>query len=326
MRKPKIVIIGGGTGTFTVLVGLKKYPVKLSAIVSMMDDGGSSGRLRDEFGILPPGDIRCCLLALASEDLDNRLLRCLFEYRFGKGIGLSGHSFGNLFLTALTDILKSETQAIQVAGQILKIKGEVLPVTLDNVRLCARLEDGTVVKGETNIDIRRVRPELAILDIFLDGQAVIYQRAREAIERADVILLGPGDLYTSILPNLLVEGVNEAVLNSKAKLFYVVNLMTKHGETDGFTASDFIREIKKYLGRASSKLGTVFINRKKYPQKELLEKYKQEKAFPVEADLRNCKRLVPKVVVGDFAAERILFRHDPERLAQAILEQLEAGG
>lgn len=321
-KVPKIVVIGGGTGTFTVLRGLKKHPVELTAVVSTMDDGGSSGRLRDEFGILPPGDVRRCLLALASEDLDNRLLRQLFEYRFQQGAGLSGHSFGNLFLTALSDVLKSEEKAVETAGKILKIKGEVLPITTDNVRLCARLEDGTIVKGEANIDIRRVSPDLSILDIFLDGEAKIYRKANKVIEKADLIILGPGDLYTSILPNLLVLGVNEAILSSKAKLFYIVNLMTKHGETNGFSASDFIKEAKKYLGKAARKLTTVFINKETKPSRKLLEKYKQEKSFPVEVDLRNCQRLAPKVVVGPFASEKTLFRHDPKKLARAILLEL----
>jgi len=323
MEKPKIVVIGGGTGTFAVLTGLKRHPVELSAIVSMMDDGGSSGRLRDEFGILPPGDVRRCLLALASEDLDSRLLRQLFEYRFSQGTGLSGHSFGNLFLAALSDVLKSEEQAIETVGKILKIKGKVLPITTNNVRLCARLEDGTIVKGETNIDIRRVRPDLSILDIFLDGEARINKKAKQIIEKADLIILGPGDLYTSILPNLLVLGVNDAILSSKAKLFYIVNLMTKHGETDNFKASDFIKEIKKYLGKAARKLTAVFINKETKPSIKLLEKYKQEKAFPVKVDYNECQKLASKVIVGSFSSEKTLFRHDPVKLARAILKEME---
>lgn len=319
---PKVVVIGGGTGTFTVLTGLKEHPVELTAIVSMMDDGGSSGRLMDEFGILPPGDARRCLLALASEDLDSLFLRQLFEYRFNQGIGLSGHSFGNLFLTALSDILKSEEKAIEIAGKMLKISGRVLPVTTDNVKLCARLEDGTIIKGETNIDIRRVRPDLSILDIFLDREAKIYNKAKEAIEKADLIILGPGDLYTSILPNFLVSGVNKTIFASKAKLFYIVNLMTKYGETDGFAASDFIKEVKKYLGQAARKLTAVFVSKESRLSKKLLEKYKQEKAFPVKVDLRSCQKLVPKVVVGSFSSEKTLFRHNPKKLAKAILSQI----
>lgn len=322
MKKPKVVVIGGGTGTFTVLTGLKKHPIELSAIVATMDDGGSSGRLRDEFGILPPGDVRRCLLALASEDLDSLFLRQLFEYRFNQGAGLSGHSFGNLFLTALSDILKSEEKAIEVAGKILKTSGRVLPVTTDNVKLCARLEDGTIIKGETNIDIRRVRPDLSILDIFLDREAEIHKEAKEAIKKADLIILGPGDLYTSILPNFLVLGVNKAISISKAKLFYIVNLMTKYGETDGFAASDFIKEVKKYLGQAARKLTAVFISKEDKPSKGLLEKYKQEKAFPVKVDLESCWKLAPKIVVDSFASEKTLFRHDPKKLAQAILAEL----
>lgn len=304
-----------------VLTGLKKQPVELTAIVSMMDDGGSSGRLRDEFGVLPPGDIRRGLLALASEDWDSLFLRRLFEYRFNQGTGLSGHSFGNLFLTALADVLGNEEKAIRTAGKILKIKGRVLPITTDNVQLCARLEDGTIVKGETNIDIRRVRPDLSILDIFLDGEANINQQAKQAIEKADLIILGPGDLYTSILPNLLVAGVNQAIWQSKAKLFYVVNLMTKHGETDNFKASDFIKEVKRYLGQAAPRLNTVFVNKEAKPSKKLLEKYQQEKAFPVKVNLKKCRQLVTKVVVNSFVSQKTLFRHDPQKLATALLSE-----
>ncbi|MBI2007240.1 MAG: YvcK family protein, partial [Candidatus Blackburnbacteria bacterium] len=168
----KVVVIGGGTGTFTVLTGLKGYTPDLTAVVSMSDSGGSTGRLRDEFGILPPGDVRRALLALSSSP-EQLMLRRLFEYRFNKGSGLSGHSFGNLFLAALTDIVRREDKAIEEAGKILNIAGRVLPVTLSHTNLCARLEDGTIIKGETNIDLRRVRPDLKILDVFLDAPATI---------------------------------------------------------------------------------------------------------------------------------------------------------
>lgn len=319
----KVVVMGGGTGTYTALIGLKKYTSGLIAVVSMSDSGGSTGRLRDEFGILPPGDVRRALLALSSSP-EQIMLRRLFEYRFNKGSGLSGHSFGNLFLAALTDIVGREDKAIEEAGKILNINGRVLPVTLSNTNLCARLEDGTVIKGETNIDIRRVRPDLKILDVFLDAPAVIHSEANRAIKEADIIVIGPGDLYTSIIANLLVEGVPEALKNTKAKVVYVCNIMNKYGETDGFKTSDYVKEIGKYInGLANGNghkipLDLVILNKGHYPPK-LLKKYKEEKAFPVEIDLDETRSLVPRVVVRDSMTKGTLLRHDPDKLARAIL-------
>lgn len=316
-KAPKIVVIGGGTGTYTALLGLKKYTSNLTAVVSMADSGGSTGRLRDEFGILPPGDVRRALLALSSGD-EQLTLRQLFEHRFNKGSGLSGHSFGNLLLTALTDITGSEEKAIEEAGKILNIKGRVLPVTLENAQLCARLEDGTVIKGETNIDIRKIKPELKILDVFLDVPAKIYPQARSAIEEADLAVIGPGDLYTSVIVNLLVEGVSDAVRKTRGKVVYVCNIMNKHGETDGFRASDFVREVDKYLGDKDV-VDAVVANESKYPA-SLLRKYKEEKAFPVEVDLTEVKKVVQDVVVRDLTMKGTLLRHDPAKLAKAIIQ------
>lgn len=254
MEKPKIVTIGGGTGTYVTLLGLKKYPVDLTAVVSMMDSGGSSGRLRDEFGILPPGDSRRALLALSELPLEKISLRQLLEYRFENGEGLKGHSLGNLLLVALEKMTGRADLAIAEAGRILDVRGRVLPITLTHTYLCARLADGTIIKGESNIDIRRVRPDLKILDVFLDEPAMVFSSVKKAILGADLIVLCPGDLYTSLVPNLLVDGVCRAIFQSKAKLVYVCSLMTKYGETDGFSASDFIKEIQRYLGPAAKKL------------------------------------------------------------------------
>lgn len=314
--EPKIVVIGGGTGTYTALLGLKKYTLNLTAIVSMSDSGGSTGRLRDEFGVLPPGDVRRALLALSSAP-EQIMLRRLFDYRFNKGASLSGHSFGNLFLTALTEITGREDKAIEEAGKILNIKGRVLPVTLTPNHLCARLEDGTVIRGETNIDIRRVRPDLRILDVFLDNPAKIHPEAAKAIKEADLVVIGPGDLYTSVIVNLLVEGLSKAVRETRGKVIYVCNIMNKHGETDDFRASGFVHEVSNYLGDEGV-LDAVIINKGRYPA-ELLRKYKEEKAFPVEVDLPEVKKLVSKVVIGDFAAKGTLLRHDPQKLAKATL-------
>ena len=259
-RSRRAVVIGGGTGTYTVLMGLKKYPLDLTAIVSTLDSGGSSGRLRDEFGVLPPGDVRQCLLALSNLPLEKISLQQLFDYRFNNGAGLRGHSFGNLLLTALTGITGREDLAIAEAAKILDVKGQVLPVTLSKSNLCVRLEDGTIIKGESNIDIRRVRPKLKIADVFLDPAVRIFPSARKAILSADLIILGPGDLYTSVIPNLLVAGVSQAIAKSKGKLVYICNLMTKHGETDGFKVSDFVREIMRYSNQGKKKLNLVLVN------------------------------------------------------------------
>jgi len=321
-QRPKVVVIGGGTGTYTVLTGLKNYPLDLIAIVSMLDSGGSSGILRDEFGILPPGDVRRALLALSCLPLEKISLRQLFEYRFNNGTGLKGHSFGNLLLTALTDITGREDLAIQEAAKILAVKGQVLPVTLSKSNLCVRLEDGTIIKGETNIDIRRIRPNLKIVDVFLDPKIRVFPQARKAILSADLIVLGPGDLYTSVIPNLLVSGVNRAIARSSAKLVYVCNLMTKHGETDGFTASDFVKEILRYLGPAQKKLTVVLLNNDFSVPAKVLRRYQREKSFPVKADIEECRQLVSQVIAKPLAAAGQLWRHDSRKLARALVSLL----
>ncbi|MGB9706741.1 MAG: gluconeogenesis factor YvcK family protein [Microgenomates group bacterium] len=318
-KQRKIVVIGGGTGTYTVLTGLRDYPVDLTAIVSMFDSGGSSGRLRDEFGILPPGDIRQALLALSKLPVDKLILRQLLDYRFKNGVGLRGHSFGNLLLTALNEITGRADLAIEEAAKILNVKGRVLPVSLTDAHLCARLEDGTIIKGETNIDIRRVRPELKILDLFLDPPAKIFLGAKKAILEADLIVLGPGDLYTSTIPNLLVEGVCRAIAKSKAEVFYVCNLMIKYGETDNFAVSDFIKEIKRYLDPAAKKLKKVLVNKPGRIPKEVLLRYAQEKSFPVKYDKKNCQNLGVEIVLLPLAGSGQLWRHDPKKLARALV-------
>ncbi len=320
-RKPKIVCIGGGTGTYQVLLGLKKYPVDLTAIVTMSDSGGSSGKLRKELGVLPPGDVRRALLALSDLPLAKKTLSSLFDYRFNNGEGLVGHSVGNLLLAALTQITGREDLAIVEAERILETTGHVLPVTLDNIHLHGILKDGTVVHGETNIDVRRIRPSVPIKEVFLNPKGKIFSKAKKAIIGADLIVLGPGDLYTSIIPNLLVSGVCQAISNSKGKLIYICNLMTKHGETNSFAVSDFIREIKKYLGEALDKLKVVIVNRKINLPMTVSAWYKKYKSTPVVFDRKNLGGL--KIIVGSFAKPGKLLRHDPQKTARAIMNVLK---
>src|SRR3989344_1450850 len=231
-KQQKILVIGGGTGTFTVLSGLKKYPVSLSAIVTMADDGGSNKVIRDEFGLLPVSDIRQCFVALAEENGEvSQLMRKLFMYRFHQGNGISGMTFGNLFMAALTEILGSQKEAIEKTGKILRIKGQVIPVSFEDTRLAALYECGHTVIGEHQIDEPKHNGKLQIKELFLQPKVKANPDAVSAILNADIIVLGPGDLYTSTIPNLLVEGISDALKQTKAKIMYVINLMTKDGQT-----------------------------------------------------------------------------------------------
>lgn len=332
MSKKKVVVIGGGTGTYQVLVGLKKYPtIDLSAIVTMADSGGSTGRLREEFGMFPPGDIRRALLALSSLPIREKTLRRLFDFRFKNGKELRGHSLGNIFLAALTQITGSPERAIEEAGRILNVSGSVLPVTLKDTHLYAILKDGTKIMGETNIDIREEKPEVPIQSVFLKPTPKVYSAAEEAILNADLIVLGPGDLYTSIIPNLLVRGVTSALAKSRGYLVFIINLMTKYGETNGFTARRFVDEIKHYLGPAAQKLKYVVIN-EEVGRGKSVSWYRKHKAEPVKDDLPDGKAGLKgvvefKVLRGDFSDKgnsTIHFiRHDPNKLARALIKLLE---
>jgi len=309
----KVVVIGGGTGTYNVLKGLKNFYLDLTAVVTMADDGGSTGRLIDEYGVLPPGDIRRCLVALSNSD---ETMKKLFQYRFEKG-SLSGHSFGNIFLTSLKEVLGNDYLAIKEAGKILKVRGTVLPVTLNKVRLCAELEDGQLIVGETNIDVPKHNPNLKIKKVFLTPRATANEEVLKKIEEADMIVIGPGDLYTSVIPNILAEKLPEAIKNSKAKKVYVCNLMTKHGETDGFFVSDFVSELEKYLGKDI--LDFVLYNSSSH-DKKLLKKYKSEKAFPVLEDKQKFNNFKAEFIQKKVSAEKSLVRHDSEKLARALVE------
>lgn len=310
----RIVVIGGGTGMFTMLTGLRKYFENLSAILTMADDGGSAGLLREDFGILPPGDVRRALVALSHTD--NKILSELFNYRFAEGAGLRGHSFGNLILTALERITGNFENAIKETGRILSVSGEVVPVTLERPRLVAKLENGTIIRGETNIDIPKHNARLAIKKVWLEPTVHINPRARKAIREADLIVIGPGDLYTSLIPNLLVDGVARSLKETKGKVAYVVNRMTKFGETNGFAASDFLSVIEQYLGKGV--LDYVIVDNK-IPRATRLLPYRKEHAEIVRFDkTRFGKR--PKIIASDMTRRRGFLRYDPVKIAKVVAE------
>ncbi len=325
---PKVVTIGGGTGSYASLMGLKKYDLKLCAIVNMLDNGGSSGILRDELGVLPPGDVRQCLVALADS---SKLLRDLFNYRFEEG-GLKGHSFGNIFLSTLEKQSGSMKKAIEEAGKILRIKGNVVPVTLTKeTTLCVELDDGTVIKGETHIDVLEKKEKRApISKAYLSNKALLNEDAKESIEKADFIIIGPGDMYTSLLPIILVDGVPEAIKNSPAKIIFVLNLMTKYGQTSHYSAKKHIEEFEKYLGKGI--IDYVLVNSKN-PKKSVLSWYEEYDEFPVADDLNDSesfeiirKDLLKDVVITPEASDKLrrsIIRHDSKKLADAVMQLVE---
>jgi uncharacterized cofD-like protein len=322
MSDKKIVVIGGGTGNHTTLSGLKKKDCDITAVVSMSDDGGSSGRLRDELGQLPPGDIRQCLVALAADDGVSAQLRKLFNFRFTAGEGLNGHSFGNLFLSALTEITGDAASAIIEASRMLRIKGQVLPVTLTKSVLKARLTDGTEIAGESNIDLRKEKLNVPIDYIYLDPKAYPYGPVLEAISNANAIVIGPGDIYTSILPNLLVEDVAETIRQSNAVKIFVCNLMTKAGESDGFKASDFLRTISEYLGSAGS-IDYCLVNNTRLHDR-LRQRYANFGQHQVVSDVENCRPYVRNVVEAPLMMEGLYVRHNPDALADAIMSTVDS--
>ncbi len=321
MPNPKIVVIGGGTGNRTTLSGLKHEQCDLTAVVAMTDSGGSSGRLRDELGILPPGDIRQCLVALASTDPSTALTAQLFDYRFSAGNGLEGHSFGNLYLTALTEVTGNIATAIEEASRMLSIKGTVLPVTLTRSSLVARLKDGSEVAGEASIGQRQESLDISIDYIYLSPKAYAYPPAIQAIEEADAVIMGPGDIYTSILPNLLVEDISKAINASKAAKICICNLMTRPGESDGFKASSFAGLIREYLG-TSDLLDYLIVNSTPYPER-LLERYRSFGQYPVEIDDAESGKLARNIVREPLFTAGVYLHHDSRLLASTLMGILE---
>jgi uncharacterized cofD-like protein len=333
-RKPSVVVIGGGTGIYPVLQGLKKHhqEIDITAVVSTADSGGSNARIRDEFGLLPLSDINRALSALATDIEDHdQLLRELFLYRFHKGNGVNGHNFGNLLLVALTDILGSELAAIKAASRILRVLGQVVPVTTDDIHIAAEYDDGVVVKGEHDIDEpSEERASHRIVRFYAEPSGTICPDAKEAIMNADLILLGPGDLYSSLLANCVVDGVSAAIVGSRAPFVYAANLMTRPGQTPGMTACDHVREVEKYVGKLPD---VVIINTGAVPE-HLLTRYADMNQFPVVDD---CSALEPKtrIVREDLLAReevvkkkgdvltRSLVRGDGEKFARLILSLLK---
>lgn len=327
-KLPRIVCIGGGTGTFVALKGLKEHPADLTAIVTMADSGGSNKRIRDEFGLLPTSDIRQCFVALADENGASGLMRKLFMYRFEKGKGIAGMTFGNLFMAALADILGSQAEAIRQTRKVLRIKGKVIPVSYTDTNLSARYEDGRVVGEEHLIDEPEHDGTIRIQEVFLTPNAQATQEAIEAIIQADLIVLGPGDLYTSLIPNMLVEGIPSALQSTKARIVFVLNLMTKYGQTYQYTARDHMRALEKHM---NTLIDTILINSGPLP-KAALAVYAKFHEVPVIDDLIEGKpyRLVRTDLVSDTIETksksdvlvRSLIRHDSEKLARTLMELL----
>lgn len=325
MKKlPRIVTVGGGTGSYTSLVGLKKHPLKLTAIVNMIDDGGSSGVLRDELGVLPPGDVRQCLVALSES---STTLRNLFNYRFEEG-GLRGHTFGNIFLSTLEKQTGSMKRAISSAGKILNIKGNVVPVTFTKeAQLCVDLVDGKSIVGETHIDVVKKKEIRApIKKVYLKPKAFLNPDAKSAIEEADFILIGPGDLYTSILPNILVSGVSNSIKKSNSKKIFVINLMSKRGHTTGYGAKRYIEELERYMGK--NIIDFVLVNSEK-PDKKVLSWYQEYEEKPVLDDIegKNNYKVIRADLLNDVVLKqsrvdvrrRSIIRHDSDKLSESIL-------
>lgn len=309
-RGCRVVAIGGGTGLSSLLRGLKEYTTNLTAIVTVTDDGGSSGRLRNELGVLPPGDVRNCLVALADSE---SMMTDLFQYRFAEGDGLTGHSFGNLFLAAMCGIAGDFDRAVKESSRVLAIKGRVLPSTLANVSLMATLADGSTSVGETAIS--RSKSPIARIQLVPDYCQPLPE-AIEAILAADAVILGPGSLFTSVMPNLLVPGIAEAVGRSRAVKIYVSNIMTQPGETDGMSASDHVRALLDSTKHKIIDFALVNVE----PPQRLLRQYESDGAYQVKPDVDAIRRLGVIAVPGKFVEEAQLVRHDSKRLAQAALK------
>ncbi len=312
-KGPNVAVVGGGHGLSVLLRGIKAATSNVTAVVTVADDGGSSGRLREEFGIIPPGDLRNCLVALADTE---PLMEKLFQYRFKGESELAGHSFGNLFIAAMNEVTGDMEQALQESSKVLAVKGQVLPASKDHVRLDAIMEDGTVVEGESQIPevhkrIKRVR--------LFPEQVQPVQSALDALTNADAIILGPGSLYTSIMPNLLVDGVADAIRKSKAIKIYICNVMSQPGETDGYTASMHAKAIIDHGGKGI--IDYMLVNDAAISP-EMQEYYASKGAYPVEVDEEAINALGVGFVKADIINENEVIRHDPDKLSKAVMNMV----
>lgn len=316
-KGPKIVAIGGGTGLSHLLFSLKQYSSNITAVVTVADSGGSSGRLREEFNIVAPGDIRNCLVALADAPA---LMGELFQFRFSKDSELKGHNFGNLFLTAMVQLTNGDFElAVKETSKVLAIRGKVVPSTVSNLHLVAEYEDGTRTEGEAKIP----NPKSRIRHLSLtDKEALPTKDSLDAIADADVIILGPGSLYTSVIPNLIIKGMAEAIAKSNAFKIYVCNVMTQHGETDGYSASEHLKAI---IDHSHSKIvDACLINNSEPSADTLLVRYKEEESFPVRADVDQIREMGCRVVAADLLGLTNYVRHDSAKLNKALIKLIES--
>jgi uncharacterized cofD-like protein len=323
-KQPNIVVIGGGTGSYMVLSGLKRYTTNITALVNMSDDGGSTGHLRDELGVLPAGDIRQCLVALS----DTEKVRDLFTYRFSEGT-FTGHSFGNIFISTVEKMTDSFEQAVDLASELLRVKGRVMPITLDKVTLVATTKDGNKIVGEHKIGTAKLsalKPKLSFASVV-----TVHKPAEQAIYDADIVVIAPGNLNASLGPALLVDGVGKALKKTMAKVVVVTNLVTKPGQTDGFTVSDHTDEIERFAG---SKIIDYVIYNTDEPTKQMREKYVRDGEFMLEFDLEELESkhyravglpLIDKTPIkvdknDKIAHVRSLIRHDNDAVAREIMK------
>lgn len=314
-NEPKIVVIGGGTGLSVLLRGLKKYTSNLTAIVTVSDDGGSSGRLRAELGVLPPGDIRNCLVALAETET---IMDKVFQHRFVEESSLKGHNLGNLLLVALAEITGDFTSAIREVSRVLAVRGRVIPATLEQVVLGAVMNDGKTIYGETSV--REYQGKIEKLFLVPDDCSPLPETLA-ALSEADAIVIGPGSLYTSIMPNLLVKGIKEGILTSKATTFYVSNIMTELGETDGFTAADHLKVILNHLD--AQIIDYIIVNSGNIGELRL-HRYEKEHAIPVIVDHEEILQMGVNIIEADLVSENDVAWHDTDKLALAIIKLLNS--
>lgn len=314
VSEPRIVVIGGGTGLSVLLKGLKAYTSQLTAVVTVSDDGGSSGRLRAELGVLPPGDIRSCLVALAETET---LMDKVFQHRFNQNGSLHGHNLGNLLLVAMTEITGDFVSAIKEVSKVLKVRGKVIPATLDHVVLGGRMRDGALIYGETSI--REYSQPIERLSLIPE-HCLPVPATLEAIREADAIIVGPGSLYTSIIPNLLVSGVVDTIINSPALTLFISNIMTENGETDNFSAADHVKAITDHINRQI--FDYVIVNSGKIDENRL-ERYWVEQAVPVVDSAEELQAMGINVIAADLVSDDDVAWHDSDKLARVVINVLK---